>query len=109
MTWRCATACGVHGLFEASSKLRLTVALPLCDCTVCVPVLSARLFCWRITHSCVPVLQEYHVMKILLGNKLEAMEQQFEDIHKVCELQASPYVWPVLVPRMMGEPIRTKI
>ena len=31
-------------------------------------------------------------MKILLGNKLEAMEQQFEDIHKVRDQCASPYV-----------------
>ncbi len=44
-------------------------------------------------------------MKILLGNKLEAMEQQFEDIHKVCEQQASPYLWPVLVPMIVEEPI----
>lgn len=34
-------------------------------------------------HVHVHASQEYHVMKILLGNKLEAMEQQFEDVHKV--------------------------
>ena len=46
---------------------------------------QAASLCWNCEPASVLcLLQEYHVMKILLGNKLEAMEQQFEDIHKVC-------------------------
>ena len=46
-------------------------------------------------------------MKILLGDKLEAVEQQLEDIHKVCRSSAVPTeqlsstcslqrAWPIL-------------
>ena len=69
------------------------VLLPLHDCSPRVLMLPARL---RMTemHVRASVVQEYHVMKILLGNKLEAMEQQFEDIHKVREQHAGPVSIP---------------